>query len=1035
MIIDFTEILDDLEVKRASLLSPDELPSVFVDEVLASLDQPYDLHDVCVSVGEAIATVAAARGQEVDSAAADALVRASALDVVARLRLLGESPQITAPDLSVLAEAALIEQGALDVAKALVMRRSHRTPDAPPAGGEPQLQRRSGHVVAWNTRKIEVAIRKAFLSLTLDPEPAVRIAERVSLRARSIGLDPVPIETVQDIVQEELVLCGQMRVAERYILYRAERAMLRAEGRIAPAPVAGPHDELRARIRFAATGLDLPLDEDELVAELQRSTAESLTESELERLTVLNAKALMERDSEFSFFAGRILLTFIYEETLGWDALRDGVDGLGAAYRRAIRPALERGVEVGRVDAALLDYDLDRLAAALDPSSDLAFDYLGLQTLYDRYLLVDKSGAEPRRLEAPQLFWLRVAMGVSLAETAEREERTVELYRMYAERRFCSATPTLFNAGTPHSQLSSCYLYVVDDSLESIMNRGIAENAMCSKWAGGLGGSWTQVRGTGSHIEGTNGESQGVIPFLKLHNDQLVAVNQGGKRAGAGCAYLEVWHNDIRDFLELKRNTGDERRRTHDMNTACWIPDLFMKRVEAREKWTLFRSSEVPDLHETYGAAFEERYVAYERAAERGEIHAERVEALELWKLMLRMLFETGHPWITFKDPCNVRSPQDHVGVVHSSNLCTEITLNTSDEETAVCNLGSIVVDSHLALDGEIDHERLRETVRVAVRALDNVIDVNFYPTEAARTANMRHRPVGLGVMGLQYALYAKGLAFDSEEGKAFGDELMESIAFYAYEASSDLAAERGTYTSYAGSKWDRGLLPPDTVDLLEQERGVAVDVARGGKLDWQPLRGKIAKQGMRNSNVLAIAPTATISNIMGTSPCIEPLYKNLFVKANLSGEFVVLNPYLVRDLKAAGLWSRELADQIKYFDGDLEQVDVPAELKDRYRTAFQIPAAALIDAAARRQKWLDQSQSLNLFLVEPDMRALSHMYRHAWHAGLKTTYYLRTLGASTIEKATVQAAVTVPAPAASAEALACSIEAAMRGEECEACQ
>jgi len=1031
MIIDFTEILDDLEVKRASLLAPEELPLVGVAEVLAGLDQPYDLHEVCASIGAAIATVAAARGGDVDEDAAETLLRAAALDIVARLRLLGEPATLTTPDLSVLAEAALIEQGAIDVAKALVMRRSHRTPDAPLAGGEPRLQRRSGHVVAWNTRKIEAAIRKAFLSLVLDPEPASRLAERVSLRARSIGLDPVPIETVQDIVQEELVLCGQMRVAERYILYRAERTMLRAEGRLAPAPAVGLHEELRARIRFAAIGLDLPLDEDELVAELQRSTTESLTLSERKRLTVLNAKSLMERDSDYSFFAGRILLSFIYEETLGWDVLRDGADALSAAHRRALRPALQRGVEAGRVDAALLDYDLDRLAAELDPSSDLAFDYLGLQTLYDRYLLVDKTGVEPRRLEAPQLFWLRVAMGVSLGETSDREERALELYRMYAERRFCSATPTLFNAGTPHSQLSSCYLYVVDDSLESIMNRGIAENAMCSKWAGGLGGSWTQVRGTGSHIEGTNGESQGVIPFLKLHNDQLVAVNQGGKRAGAGCAYLEVWHTDIRDFLELKRNTGDERRRTHDMNTACWIPDLFMKRVEAREHWTLFRSSEVTDLHETYGAAFEQRYLAYENAASRGEIHGERIEALELWKLMLRMLFETGHPWITFKDPCNVRSPQDHVGVVHSSNLCTEITLNTSAEETAVCNLGSIVVDSHLTADGEIDHQKLRETVRVAVRALDNVIDVNFYPTEAARTANMRHRPVGLGVMGLQYALYAKRVAFDSDEGIAFGDELMEAIAFYAYEASSDLATERGTYSTYGGSKWDRGLLPPDTVELLEQQRGVEVEVPRGGKLDWQPLRDKIGSQGMRNSNVLAIAPTATISNIMGTSPCIEPLYKNLFVKANLSGEFVVLNPYLVRDLKDAGLWNRELADRLKYFDGDLEQLDLPAELKARYRTAFQIPATALIDAAARRQKWLDQSQSLNLFLVEPDLKVLSHMYRHAWHTGLKTTYYLRTLGASTIEKATVQSTTATPA----LDAAACSIDAARRGEECEACQ
>jgi ribonucleoside-diphosphate reductase alpha chain len=662
------------------------------------------------------------------------------------------------------------------------------------------------------------------------------------------------------------------------------------------------------------------------------------------------------------------------------------------------------------------------LAAALDPTADLDFDFLGIQTLYDRYLICDKTGGATRRIEAPQLFWMRVAMGVCLAAPEEdREARVRALYAAYRERRFCSSTPTLFNAGTPHSQLSSCYLYVVGDTLESIMGRGIAENAMCSKWAGGLGGSWTAVRGTGSHIAGTNGESQGVVPFLKLHNDQLVAVNQGGRRAGSGCAYLEVWHNDIREFLELRRNTGDERRRTHDMNTACWVPDLFTQRVEARESWTLFRSSDVPDLHELYGRAFEERYVEYERRAAAGEVFGERIPALDLWKQMLKLLFETGHPWITFKDACNLRSPQDHAGVIHSSNLCTEITLNTSAEETAVCNLGSVVVDRHLTAEGEIDHEALRATVRVAVRALDDVIDVNFYPTEAARTANLRHRPVGLGVMGLQYALYRRGCAFDSAEAVEFGDELMEAIAYYAYEASSDLAAERGRYPSYAGSKWDRGLLPQDTLELLSEARGEAVEVAPGGRMDWTPLRERIAHQGMRNSNVIAIAPTATIANIMGTSPCIEPMYKNLFAKSNLSGDFVVLNPFLVRDLKMAGLWSRELASRLKYFDGDLTELpEIPSELRDRYRTAFQMPPEALIDAAARRQKWIDQSQSLNLFLAAPDMRAMSHMYRRAWHAGLKTTYYLRTLAASSIEKATV----TV-----------CSIEAARRGEECEACQ
>jgi len=558
---------------------------------------------------------------------------------------------------------------------------------------------------------------------------------------------------------------------------------------------------------------------------------------------------------------------------------------------------------------------------------------------------------------------------------------------------------------------------------------------MCSKWAGGLGGSWTAVRGTGAHIQSTNGESQGVVPFLKMHNDQLVAVNQGGKRAGAGCAYLEVWHNDIREFLELRRNTGDERRRTHDMNTACWVPDLFMKRMEAREQWTLFRSSDVPDLHELYGSAFESRYVEYEAKVAAGELWGEPVPAIELWKQMLRMLFETGHPWITFKDPCNVRSPQDHAGIVHSSNLCTEITLNTGPDESAVCNLGSIIIDRHLTADGEIDHEKLRETIRVAVRALDCVIDVTFYPTEPTRTANSRHRPIGLGVMGLQYALYEKGLAFGSQAAADFSDEMMEAIAYYAYEASSDLAAERGTYSSYSGSKWDRGLLPPDTIDLLESERGEPIEVPRGGKLDWTPLREKIAAQGMRNSNVLAIAPTATISNIMGTSPCIEPLYKNLFAKSNISGDFVVLNRFMVADLKAAGLWNQEMAEEIKRRDGDISEIGtIPAAIRDRYRTAFQIDSSHLIAGAARRQKWIDQSQSLNLFLPAPDMKLMSHMYRAAWRAGLKTTYYLRTLAASAIEKATVNGTVSSlePVPAA---AIACSIEAMMNGGECEACQ
>ena len=715
-----------------------------------------------------------------------------------------------------------------------------------------------------------------------------------------------------------------------------------------------------------------------------------------------------------------------------------------AAHRKGFKSSLQKGIEIGRLNSRLREHEIDKLAEAIDPAADLDFDYLGIQTLYDRYLIVDKTTENHRRLETPQLFWMRVSMGLFLGDSDNRSEKVIDLYRLYKGRRFCSSTPTLFNSATHHSQLSSCYLYKVDDSIESIMQRGIAENAYLSKWAGGLGGSWTAVRGTGSYIQGTNGESQGVIPFLKLHNDQLVAVNQGGKRRGSGCAYLESWHTDILDFLDLRKNTGDDRRRAHDMNTANWTPDLFMKRMEAREDWTLFRSNEVPDLHDLYGSAFEQRYQEYEEKAKNGEIFGKTMPAIELWKHMLKMLFETGHPWITFKDPCNVRSPQDHCGVIHSSNLCTEITLNTGKEETAVCNLGSIVLDNHLNDDGEINHDKLRETVRIAVRALDNVIDINFYPTEAARCSNQRHRPIGLGVMGLQNALFQKDICFGSQEAVEFNDEFMEAIAYYAYEASSDLAKEKGSYSTYDGSKWSRGLLPPDTIDLLEKERGKTIDVPRGGKLDWNSLRKKIKDQGMRNSNVLAIAPTATISNIMGSAPCIEPTYKNLFVKSNLSGDFIVLNSYLVRDLKKLGLWDKEMADQLKYHDGELDDIEeIPENLKRKYSTAFSIDYNWLIEAAARRQKWIDQSQSVNLFIAKPELKTLSHMYRAAWSSGLKTTYYLRSLAASNIEKSTVSAKKEVRIQSdgedkkeyTAEEIKACSIEAMMNGEECEACQ
>ncbi len=984
---------------------------------------------------------------------------------------------LTKDEVTKIIERALIRHNAHDIAKSLIVR--HKTAQEKYNGHgngkklngsateKPLVRviRRSGEVVAWNADKIEVAVRKAFLSLHLDSEPATDVATALTDHIAKSGQDYIHIEDLQDRVQEELMRQGHYKVAEAYILYRAHRSALRAEEQLEANQLQLADSQqdsmilvkradgdtflwdgldLKKRIDFAMIGLDLCLSSDEIERELRRSFFPEMSVEDLRKTVILNAKSLIERDADFAKFAGRILLTYIYEEVLGWDIVIDGIQKLPHYHRRAFKANLARGIQVERLNEKLQDFNLDKLANAIDPAADLDFDYLGIQTLYDRYLIIDKTVTPHRRLETPQLFWMRVAMGLFSEEGADKEEKVISLYGLYKSRRFCSSTPTLFNSGTLHSQLSSCYLYKVDDSIESIMHRGIAENAFLSKWAGGLGGSWTAVRGTGSYIKGTNGESQGVIPFLKLHNDQLVAVNQGGKRKGSGCAYLETWHNDIEDFLELRRNTGDERRRTHDMNTANWIPDLFMKRMEARENWTLFRSNETPDLHELYGKAFEERYLEYEAKARAGEIHGREVEAIELWKKMLKMLFETGHPWITFKDPCNVRSPQDHVGVIHSSNLCTEITLNTGKEETAVCNLGSVILETHITDKGELDHEKLRETIRIAVRALDNVIDINFYPTEAARNANMRHRPVGLGVMGLQNALYKKDLAFGSQEAVEFNDEFMEAIAYYAYEASSDLAAEHGSYATYEGSKWSRGLLPPDTLDLLEEERGQAVEVPRGGKLDWDALRAKIQKQGMRNSNVLAIAPTATISNIMGSTPCIEPNYKNLFVRSNLSGEFIVLNQYLVRDLKARGLWNRDMMDRLKYFDGELADIDeIPEELKKKYSTAFSVEYTYLIEAAARRQKWIDQSQSVNLFMGKPDLKILSHMYRAAWHKGLKTTYYLRTMGASNIEKASVSMkkemrGVGVPAAAKEVteeEKLACSLEARMRGEECEACQ
>ena len=880
--------------------------------------------------------------------------------------------------------------------------------------------RRNGRVVPWMPEKIETAIRKAFIAQKLDSGPAVALAEIVVGRVLKTAKDLIHIEEIQDVVERTLMKAGHHRVARAYISYRAARAAIRqVEARPPPVVTQLIDEELLARVEFASINLHLPISRTEICRNLVRSMTPGLTPEQKRATIILNAKGLVEMGCGFAGFAARILLSYIYEEVLEW-RVQQGIARLKPAHQEAFRRHIPAAIAIGRLDPLLAGFRLETIAKAIDPFADLEFDILGIQTLYDRYL-VQHDG---RRLETPQMFWMRVAMGLAIRER-DREASAVQFYELYRSRRFCSATPTLFNSGTIRPQLSSCYLLHVHDSIEGIFNT-ITKCSYLSKWAGGLGVAWTAVRGLGSPIAGTHGASQGVIPFLKIFNATLVAVNQGGKRKGAGCAYLETWHNDILEFLELRRNTGDERRRCHDTNTANWIPDLFMQRLEAGHDWTLFRSAEVTDLNELYGRAFQERYEHYERLVDDGKLFGERIPARDLWRRMLTMLFETGHPWICFKDACNIRSPQAHAGVIHSSNLCTEITLNTSPDETAVCNLGSINLAAHLNDNGTIHEARLRDTIRTAVRMLDNVIDINYYPTDCARISNQRHRPIGLGIMGLQDALHTKRIAFDSKEALAFNDEFMELVSFHAILASSRLARERGAYSSYENSKWQKGLLPLDTLDLLEQERGCRVEVDRSARLDWNVVRQAIRENGMRNSNVLAIAPTATISNIMGCSPCIEPDYKHLFVKSNLSGEFTIINEHLVMEFMKNGLWDEAMRQDLKYFDGELKQIErIPQKIKDRFKTAFEIEPHWLIEAAALRQKWIDQSQSLNLFLATPDARMLSNMYKLAWRSGLKTTYYLRTQAASAIEKATVEVQrKTEPA-------MACPIA----DPSCEVCQ
>ncbi len=885
------------------------------------------------------------------------------------------------------------------------------------------VAKRDGRIVSFDRQLITVAIQKAFCADrnlespdALDANTLAQIEEMVDRVVAEIcepgPADPAAsVEQIQDAVERELMRQQFFSVARRYILYREEHTrirLLRAEDRMdsgEPFPrimvTRGDQtenldfDRLRGQLATACRGLDDVCSFQGLLDDVERQFYDKITPPEIAKAMVLAARTRIEQDPAYDAVAGRLVLNIIYRESLGQAA--DGAER-DRLYRERFEDFIGQGIAAGRLTPELRQFDLPRLATAIVAERDELLPYLGLQTIYDRYLL----HVNERRIEAPQYFWMRVAMGLAQAEGADRTDRAIEFYGVLSSLRFTSATPTLFNSATCHPQLSSCYLSTVMDDLENIF-KVISDNARLSKWAGGLGNDWTNIRATNAHIKGTNGKSQGVIPFLKVVSDTAVAVNQGGKRKGAVCSYLETWHADIEEFLDLRRNTGDERRRTHDMHTANWIPDLFLKRVEADAQWSLFSPDQVPDLHELVGKAFEERYEQYERMAAEGKIElSRRVNARDLWRKMLTRVFETGHPWITFKDPSNIRSPQDHVGVIHSSNLCTEILLNTSREETAVCNLGSLNLPRHIS-NGQLDLQRLQATIRTAVRMLDNVIDINYYPTAEAKNSNLRHRPIGLGIMGFQDALAKCGISYASPQAVEFADRSMEAISYYALLASSELAAARGTYESYRGSKWDRGLLPIDTIDLLEQQRGVPVEMDRSSTMDWSLVREQIAKHGMRNSNVLAIAPTATISTIVGVTQSIEPIYKHLFVKSNLSGEFVQINVNLVNELKERGLWDAEMCEAIKFFDGSLGEIDrLPDDIKGRYATAFEIEPRWLIECASRRQKWIDMGQSLNLYLDKPNGRALDEMYRLTWRMGLKTTYYLRSLGATQVEKSTV---------------------------------
>ncbi len=922
--------------------------------------------------------------------------------------------------------------------------------------------RRNNTMVGFDASKIHIAMTKAFLAVEGGGGAAsARVRDLVSrltaqvieaLKRRQPGGGTFHIEDIQDQVELALMRAGEHEVARAYVLYREERARERRQQAAVTSSTASAiavcyadggqraldMARLRAVIEEACGGLGTAVSVDAILGNTVKNLYDGISEDELFQAPILASRVLIEQDPAYAYATARLLLDRVRREVLGEPATQAE---MAARYPEYFRDYLQTGIQNERLDPRLAQFDLERITAALRPERDLQFQYLGLQILYDRYFL----HVRERRIELPQAFWMRVAMGLAVEEI-DRETHAIAFYEVLSSFDFVSSTPTLFNAGTLRPQLSSCFLTTVGDDLDDIYE-AIKENAMLSKFSGGLGNDWTPVRAMGAYIKGTNGKSQGVVPFLKVVNDTAVAVNQGGKRKGAVCAYLETWHMDIEEFLELRKNTGDDRRRTHDMNTANWIPDLFMERVESNAMWTLFSPNETPDLHDLTGSAFRERYAHYERMADAGEVEIfKRIPAIQLWRKMLTMLFETGHPWVTFKDPCNLRSPQQHTGTVHSSNLCTEITLNTSAKEIAVCNLGSVNLVSHLRATAApetgtlredstpeellalIDAEKLGHTIRVAMRMLDNVIDMNYYAVAKARNSNMRHRPVGLGLMGFSDALLRMRIPYASAAAVAFADVSQEIISYHAIDASADLARERGSYQSFPGSLWSEGILPIDSIELLAGSREQGVDVDRSQRLDWAALRNKV-RGGMRNSNCLAIAPTATISNIVGVSQGIEPIYQNLYVKSNLSGEFTVVNSYLVHDLKRLGLWDEVMVDDLKYFDGSVMPLDrIPASIKPLYANAFETDPEWLVEAAARRQKWLDQAQSLNLYFGQPSGKKIDEIYRLAWRRGLKTTYYLRSLGATAAEKSTVQ---TNTLNAVSGQLKVCAID----DPTCEACQ